>query len=264
MELPTGELVVEPSENLNAERIQKLNSIGFEWSVTNERTINEDTVATSPVEIEAASNTMRTPHSLIMGSNQAGASQPSSSLVSPIKDLPNDPNTNHAMASTASSTNVHRAAVCHRLNQTQWHDMHARLQSYEDDSCAVPPTLDPDPQLATTSWVETQRNLWNPHDDDRTTGSSEDVMTSSDEPLSQDPSNNEQNNVSTVPPSPPSAPPQDKGQDDRGGVVIMVTETTPSPPRFASVSLPTACGMAATAAICGAFTMLSAIVILIE
>ena len=76
MELPTGELVVEPSENLNAERIQKLNSIGFEWSVTNERTINEDTVATSPVEIEAASNTMRTPHSLIMGSNQAGASQP--------------------------------------------------------------------------------------------------------------------------------------------------------------------------------------------
>lgn len=48
-----------------------------------------------------------------------------------------------------------------RLNEAQWEDMYQRLQKYKEQygNCLVPRKFDEDPKLST--WVETQRHLWN-------------------------------------------------------------------------------------------------------
>jgi hypothetical protein len=234
----TGEQGVQPNKRLNAERLQKLESTGFAWSAKNVRkTKGEFAVATTVDSEQPVSNhdNIHTPTSSL-GTKANSASKPFSSPrgASPTTHLanhdPNSTNTQTNSSNAAPSATANRAAARHRLNQAQWQDMYARLQSYKTQygDCLVPRKFDQDPKLAT--WVETQRVLWNR--DYRTIGTlgennhvvpNHDATTTGEPPKDATMINYNNNEmISTTPPPPP----EEEWQDDRGGVVVVEASET--------------------------------------
>ena len=233
----TGEQDVQPNKRLNAERLQKLESTGFAWSVKNVQNTKRETAAAT-VETEVASNSTHI-HDHSLG-NQTGSKPSSQGGASPTKNLPNHPTNNYVAAASANANRAvarHRpingAVARHRPNLAQWQESHARLRSYRSQSgdCLVPRKSDQDPK--------TQRVLRNRKY--RTIGVSG-HLDSSGEPR-EDAIDNYNNDISATPPPPP----QDEWQANR-----------------ASVSLATTCAIAAAAAICGACIMFAAIIILVD
>ena len=167
----SGIETVQPNKRLNAERLHRLESIGFAWSAKNIRKqtkhlqlqILQDPATTSPRSISPVGAELTGTSTNVTKSKNNKVGKPRGGGGGAKKSSSSAAGTNERYDVLAlSSTNTSlRAAARQRLNDAQWDDMYSRLKAYKEQfgDCLVPRKYEADPKLA--SWVETQRVLWN-------------------------------------------------------------------------------------------------------
>ncbi|KAG7356875.1 helicase domain protein [Nitzschia inconspicua] len=154
----TGMETVQPNNRLTAERLHKLQAIGFAWSAKHWRKLPSETVH------------KKTEDGHLMSVNDLGDTASAFETFAPADG---EGNSQRSTIGTAIQATQHTKTGGHpphlqqqqrrrqRLNDAQWEDMYQRLVQYktEHGHCLVPRKYEKDQKLST--WVETQRVLWN-------------------------------------------------------------------------------------------------------
>jgi len=167
---PPPVVPVTPNKRLNAERLERLESIGFAWSAKNLRKPkqaaihNSSAVANNNSGNPAAGNheigtttTVNPQGGHVLANNESNSIGPITATNTPIGHKRRSVSGNTATAADAA----HKALLRQQANDKQWADMYERLEKYKaaHGDCLVPKKYGQDPKLA--AWVETQRVLYN-------------------------------------------------------------------------------------------------------
>uniref|UniRef100_A0A7S3P091 Helicase-associated domain-containing protein n=1 Tax=Amphora coffeiformis TaxID=265554 RepID=A0A7S3P091_9STRA len=140
---------VQPNKRLNQERLRKLHEIGFAWSAKHVRKQRNNSLQQNgppPIDDQQAVPLPET------GATMHGTMLPIMNML-----IDNNP----APIATAARPRKSEPRQAGRLNDQQWEEMYQRLVRYKEQfgDCLVPRKFEQDPKLST--WVETQRFLWN-------------------------------------------------------------------------------------------------------
>eukprot|EP00529_Nitzschia_sp_RCC80_P008070 CAMPEP_0113486452 /NCGR_PEP_ID=MMETSP0014_2-20120614/25004_1 /TAXON_ID=2857 /ORGANISM="Nitzschia sp." /LENGTH=1315 /DNA_ID=CAMNT_0000380125 /DNA_START=307 /DNA_END=4254 /DNA_ORIENTATION=+ /assembly_acc=CAM_ASM_000159 len=168
----TGKELFEHNNRLNAERLAKLEDIGFAWSAKHFRKNNNGKNLGGVLNVAAAdsSSNLKAPPPGSQSASPSPATIPksnvkdgngssgSATVVAKIK-APKGPRSSTAKAARPQQQQLQQRRP--RLNETQWDDMYQRLVQYkkEHGDCLVPRKYEKDPKLAV--WCEVQRSLNN-------------------------------------------------------------------------------------------------------